>query len=76
MPTILKHLLLQGTILVVWLFLVILPVANRSVEAQLTCINPVNYKYLAPHPGWSWYADTTVTVRIDDGWNQSERNAI
>jgi hypothetical protein len=46
---------------------------NKSVEAQNTC---PNIKYLAPPPGWSWHADTTVTVKIDDGWNQSERNAI
>lgn len=73
MRTSFRHFILQGAILVCWLFFVILPTANRSVEAQITC---PNLKYLAPIPGWSWYANTTVTVKIDDGWNASERAAI
>ena len=73
MSTSLRHFILQGAILVSWLLLVILPMANKSVDAQITC---PNLKYLSPIPGVSWYANTRVTVRIDDGWNQSERNAI
>lgn len=73
MPTSIKHFILQAAILVCWLIFIIFPMMNKSVEAQNTC---PNLKYLAPLPGWSWYADTTVTVKIDDGWNESERNAI
>lgn len=51
----------------------ILPTANKSVEAQITC---PNIKYLSPIPGVSWTKDTTVTVKIDSNWNQSERSAI
>jgi hypothetical protein len=70
----LKHFILQGAILVCWLVFVILPIANKSVEAQITC---PNIKYLSPIPGFSWYKDTTVTVKIDSNWeNESERNAI
>jgi hypothetical protein len=73
MSTSLKHFILQGSIFVSWIFLVILPLTNESVEAQITC---PKLKYIAPIPGWSWYANTTVTVKIDDSWNESERAAI
>ena len=73
MPTSLKHFILQGAILLCWLFFVILPMANKSVEAQITC---PNLKYLSPIPGWSWHKDTEVTVKIDSNWNSSERSAI
>jgi len=76
MPTCLKHFLLQGSILTLWVWFVILPIIDTKVEAQGTCIDPVNYKYLAPNPGWAWYANTSVTVRIDDGWDEPDRNAI
>jgi hypothetical protein len=73
MSTSLKHFILQGAILVSWAFLVILPLTNASVEAQITC---PKLKYLAPIPGWSWYKDTEVTVKIDSSWTPSERSAI
>lgn len=73
MLTSIKHLTLQVGILVSWLFLVILPITNENVEAQNTC---PDIKYLAPLPGWSWHANAIVTVKIDDGWNEAERNAI
>jgi hypothetical protein len=55
------------------LVFVILPMANKSVEAQITC---PNIKYLSPVPGVSWYKDTEVTVKIDSNWILSERSAI
>jgi hypothetical protein len=73
MSTSLKHFILQGAILVSWAFLLILPLTNASVEAQITC---PKLKYLAPIPGWSWYKDTEVTVKIDSNWTPSERSAI
>jgi hypothetical protein len=76
MPKALKHFLLQGMILLLWLLFVIFPITDTRVEAQASCVNPVNYRYLSPNPGVSWYAGTTVTVRIDDNWNASEQAAI
>jgi len=76
MPTSLKHFRLQGMILLLWLLFVILPIANTRVEAQGVCINPVNYKYLSPNPDVSWYPNTTVTVIIDDGWDEPDPNAL
>ena len=73
MPISLRHFILQGGILVCWLVFVILPMANKSVEAQITC---PSIKYLSPIPGFSWYKGTTVTVKIDSNWNPSERSAI
>lgn len=60
MPKALKHFLLQGMILLLWLLFVIFPITDTRVEAQASCVNPVNYRYLSPNPGVSWYADTTV----------------
>ena len=76
MPKALKHFLLQGMILLLWLLFVIFPITDTRVEAQASCVNPVNYKYLFPNPGVSWYAATTVTVRIDSNWSTSEQAAI
>ena len=73
MTTPLKHFILQGAIFLSWLFFVILPLANKSVEAQITC---PNLKYLKPIPGWSWNKDAKVTVKIDSNWSPSERSAI
>lgn len=64
MLTSIKHLMLQVGTLVSWLFLVILPITNENVDAQITC---PDIKYLAPLPGWSWHANATVRVKIDDG---------
>ena len=51
MPKALKHFLLQGMILLLWLLFVIFPITDTRVEAQASCVNPVNYKYLSPNPG-------------------------
>lgn len=53
MPKALKHFLLQGMILLLWLLFVIFPITDTRVEAQASCVNPVNYRYLSPNPGVS-----------------------
>ncbi|HEY3580490.1 MAG TPA: hypothetical protein VGK82_08095 [Pyrinomonadaceae bacterium] len=69
-----KHFLIQAVILILWALTMSLVRDDVRVQAQITC---PNLKYLKePLPGWSWRQNRTVTVKIDDGWEEPDRAAI
>ena len=68
-----KHFVIQGIILTVWVILMVLAHGPINVESQFLC---PDYKFLAPNPGWSWRPNKTITVSIDDGWEDPDRLAI
>src|SRR5690349_6018282 len=69
-----KHFLIQAVILIAWTLLIFATRDGVNVQAQITCPNLKHLK--EPLPGWSWRPNRTVVVRIDDGWEDTDRAAI
>ena len=68
-----KHFVIQGIILTMWVLLMVLAHGTVNVESQFLC---PDYKFLTPNPGWSWRPNKTITVSIDQEWNDLDRFAI
>ena len=76
MPHASRQLAIQLGLIVFCFVFVVFTRSGVPVSSQIsTCVNPPRYPGIPP-PKWSWLPNSVVTVKFDDTWDQSDRDAF
>ena len=76
MPHASRQLAIQLGLIVFCFVFVVFTRSGVPVSSQIsTCVNPPRYPGIPP-PKWSWLPNSVVTVKIDDTWDQNDRDAF